>query len=68
MEFTVSGDGFLYNMVRIMAGTLLSVDRGRMTGDDIKTALDSCERTLPMFTAPAEGLYLDGVFYDFGEL
>ena len=56
-----AADGFLYNMVRIMVGSLLK-------GTDIKKALESKVRKDAGPTAPAEGLYLNKVFYDEGEL
>ncbi len=60
----VQGDGFLYNMVRAIAGTLLQVGKGRMTPDDVTAALDARDRTLAGPTAPARGLYLLRVLYD----
>ena len=68
MCFYVSGNGFLYNMVRIMVGTLLSAARGKITDRDILSALNGAPRTNAMQTAPAEGLFLYSVIYDFGEL
>lgn len=62
--FTVEGDGFLYNMVRIMVGTLLEIAAGRMAADSIPAILDSCDRGMAGPTAPAHGLCLDYVFYD----
>ncbi len=56
-----AADGFLYNMVRIMVGTLLK-------GTDINAALESAKRADAGPTAPAEGLYLNKVFYDRNEL
>lgn len=61
--FRVHGDGFLYNMVRIMTGTLLHVNVGRITPDGIKDIILSCERKKAGPTAPACGLYLNRVFY-----
>ena len=61
--FTVEGDGFLYNMVRIMVGTLLEIAAGRMTPDCIPAILDSGDRTLAGPTAPAKALCLERVFY-----
>ncbi len=62
--FVVQGDGFLYNMVRIVAGTLLDVGRGRITPADVARALECGDRNLVGATAPAEGLYLLRVLYD----
>lgn len=64
ISFRVRADGFLYNMVRIMAGTLAAVAAGRLSPDDIPAILASKDRRLAGRTAPAEGLYLDAVYYD----
>ena len=64
IEFRVRADGFLYNMVRIMAGTLADVASGQIAPDSIPARLDSLDRSSMGRTAPAEGLYLDRVFYD----
>ena len=63
VELTVSGDGFLYNMVRIITGTLLDVAWGRLSKDDVRRALVNCDRSSAGFTAPAHGLYLNEVKY-----
>ena len=62
--FTVEGDGFLYNMVRIMVGTLLEIAAGRLTEDSIPAILESGDRGMAGPTAPAHGLCLEQVFYD----
>ncbi len=54
----VSGNGFLYNMVRIIAGTLMEVGRGRMEPEDIPEILASADRGKAGPTAPACGLTL----------
>ena len=64
VTFTVAADGFLYNMVRIMTGTLLDVESGRLTEDSIKAALQTPDRAAAGHTAPACGLYLTQVYYD----
>ncbi|MDR3313284.1 MAG: tRNA pseudouridine(38-40) synthase TruA [Oscillospiraceae bacterium] len=56
-------DGFLYNMVRIMAGTLLEIARGRLEPGCIPAILASGDRANAGFTAPAAGLYLWKVEY-----
>ena len=61
--FSVAADGFLYNMVRIMAGTLLDVAHGRIDPTQIPSILASCDRTRAGFTAPPQGLYLNRVVY-----
>ena len=63
VRFTVEADGFLYNMVRIMVGTLLDIAGGKLTADTIPKALASGDRTLAGATAPAKGLVLEKVFY-----
>jgi tRNA pseudouridine38-40 synthase len=61
--YVVQGDGFLYNMVRTMAGTLLDVGRGKRAPEAIDRALASGERDDAGPTAPAQGLYLARVLY-----
>ena len=61
--FAVSGNGFLYNMVRIMTGTLLAVGEGKIAPEDIPTITASLDRTRAGSTAPACGLYLNCVEY-----
>ena len=63
VEFTVSADGFLYNMVRIMMGTLIEVSQGRMDPDSIPERIEMKNRKAAGPTAPASGLYLNKVFY-----
>ncbi len=64
VTFTVAADGFLYNMVRIMMGTLLDIESGRLATDVIPTLLQSPDRAAAGHTAPACGLYLTRVYYD----
>ncbi len=61
--FTVSADGFLYNMVRIMVGTLLRVAQRKFKPDDIPLIIKAKNRKLAGPTAPSCGLYLNRVFY-----
>ena len=68
VKFIVSGNGFLYNMVRIMVGTLLFVNSGKIKKDDIKNIILSKDRKLAGKTAPACGLYLNKVYYDRKEI
>ena len=56
-------DGFLYNMVRTIAGTLLEIGRGKMPEDRIKEIISKRERALAGPTAPAKGLCLIKVEY-----
>ena len=59
----ITGNGFLYNMVRIIAGTLIRVGRGFYTPDKVKAILEEKERTAAGVTAPANGLVLVEVKY-----
>lgn len=59
----IEGNGFLYNMVRIIVGTLVEVGTGKKSVDEIKKALESKDRALAGHTAPPQGLFLDRVFY-----
>ena len=63
IEFTVEGDGFLYNMVRIMTGTLVEVGQGKRRPEDIKAIIEAGDRQAAGHTAPPNGLYLAEVFY-----
>lgn len=63
LRFTVTGDGFLYNMVRIMVGTLLAVGRGELQPEDIPAILSSRTREQAGETVPARGLCLMEVRY-----
>ena len=59
----VTGTGFLYNMVRIIAGTLMEVGNGKYPPEHIKEILKHCDRSCAGPTAPARGLTL--VEYEF---
>lgn len=61
LEF--EGDGFLYNMVRILTGTLLEIGMGKREISSIPEILKRQDRALAGFTAPARGLTLVEVFY-----
>lgn len=60
----VEGTGFLYNMVRIIAGTLIEVGRGKLRAGDISEILDKRERQAAGPTAPACGLKLVRIWYE----
>ena len=64
VEAEVTGDGFLYNMVRIIAGTLLEVGTGRIEPKETATIIAAKNRALAGPTAPPQGLYLKEVYYD----
>ena len=59
----ITGDGFLYNMVRTMAGTLLYLGQGRISLEDVRRSLDEGNRALVGKTMPAKGLTLESVEY-----
>ncbi|MBP3308884.1 MAG: tRNA pseudouridine(38-40) synthase TruA [Clostridia bacterium] len=59
----ICADGFLYNMVRIIVGTLVECAHGRFSPSDISEIIASQKRSLAGRTAPAEGLYLNRVDY-----
>ncbi len=63
IEFSVVGDGFLYNMVRILAGTLVEVGVGRLKPDAVPAIIAGLDRRKAGRTAPAHGLYLVEVYY-----
>ncbi len=63
LRFTVHGDGFLYNMVRILVGTVLEVGMGRMEPGAVLTLLSEKNRALAGYTVPAKGLCLMEVQY-----
>ncbi len=60
----VTGNGFLYNMVRIITGTLLTIGRGAFPEDGIPTLLAGRDRRKAGLTVPPHGLYLKDVYYD----
>lgn len=61
--FAVEADGFLYNMVRIMVGTLLFVNEGKIKQGELAEVIESKDRKKAGKTAPAHGLYLNKVKY-----
>ena len=63
VEIEVTADGYLYNMVRILAGTLCEVGVGRMQAEDIPAILASRDRSRAGPTLPAKGLFLKSVEY-----
>ena len=64
LHMTISGTGFLYNMVRIIAGTLFEVGTKRRDVASVAVAIASMDRAKAGKTAPAHGLYLEQVFYE----
>ena len=63
LRILLTGDGFLYNMVRIIVGTLIEVGTGAKSADDIPDMLGAQDRSRAGFTAPAQGLALYEVKY-----
>lgn len=63
LRVEAEADGFLYNMVRILAGTLVEVGLGRRTLEDVRAALATGDRTRAGRTAPPHGLCLERVHY-----
>jgi len=64
IQIDISGDGFLYNMVRIVAGTLLEIGRGQWEPQRMKEILEARDREAAGPTLPPEGLCLEWVSYD----
>ena len=63
LDIVISADSFVHNMVRIVAGTLIEVGRGRRPPPDVGDVIASGVRARAGFTAPAHGLYLERVMY-----
>ena len=63
VRLSFTGNGFLYNMVRILTGTLLEVGSGQRTPESVRALLLSLDRAQAGFTAPAQGLFLWEVRY-----
>lgn len=63
IDISLMGDGFLYNMVRIIAGTLVEAGRGRIPLEALPEIIASCDRGRAGHTAPPQGLYMAEVFF-----
>lgn len=63
VTISISGNGFLYNMVRIITGTLVEVGCGKRDASSISETIISLDRRKAGHTAPPQGLYLEEVFY-----
>lgn len=59
----ITGDGFLYNMVRIIVGTLVEVGIGKKDADEVPEIIESRNRGRAGFTAPPQGLYLKEIYF-----
>lgn len=64
LHFTFVGEGFLYKMVRVITGTLLEIGAGTIELDSIDEIFESGIRSDAGITVPAQGLFLDEVYYD----
>lgn len=63
IKIEITGNGFLYNMVRIIAGTLVDVGLGKIKEEEVPQIISSRDRTKAGKTLPAHGLYLVEVIY-----
>ena len=63
VKLIVKGDGFLYNMVRVMVGTLIFINEGKLDAGSIPAIIEAKDRNLAGKTIGAQGLYLNKVFY-----
>lgn len=63
LHMAIEGNGFLYNMVRIIAGTLWEVGIGKRTPQNVQKIIESNDRKIAGKTAPPHGLYLERVYY-----
>lgn len=63
IDIEITGDGFLYNMVRIIAGTLADVGHGRFRPEEVGDMIESRDRRRAGHTAPPQGLYLAEIYY-----
>lgn len=64
LQFTFEGDGFLYNMIRIIMGTLMEIGIGERAVESIEQVFASKNRQDAGITMPAQGLFLDEVYYE----
>ena len=63
LVFKITAGSFLYNMVRIIVGSILELGRGSRSMESIEKALKAKDRNMAGKAAPAKGLFLTGVFY-----
>lgn len=68
IAFSVTGSGFLYNMVRIMTGTLVDVGLGRIAPEELTEIAASGDRSRAGHTAPPQGLYMKQVYFNLEDL
>ena len=67
ITITAEAEGFLYKMMRSLAGVLVSVGEGKLTAGQVRQILHARERTAKVLTAPPQGLFLAKVFYEKSE-
>ena len=65
---SVEADAFLYNMVRIITGTLIEIGMGKIEPEELMDIINSGDRKRCGLTAPPQGLFLKNVYYDFQEV
>ena len=63
IKIYIEADGFLYNMVRIITGTLLWVGEGKISPEDVKSIINKKDRSFAGPTAPPQGLALNEIYY-----
>lgn len=68
IKLYIKGDGFLYNMVRIITGTLVDLGLGKIAPEEMENIISTADRRCAGHTAPPYGLYLAEVFYDISKL
>ena len=68
LMFTITGNGFLYKMVRSIVGTLIQVGRGKISPDEISNIIFMGNRQRVKYTAGANGLYLNQVYYQIEDI
>jgi len=64
INFSFTGDGFLYNMIRIIVGTLLEIGQGKRSPGTMQDIIDARDRTAAGPTVPGCGLFLERVYYE----
>ena len=62
-KFNIIANRFLHGMVRCLVGTLIDIGRGKLEAEDIKTIMNSLDRSKASQSAPAKGLILEKVYY-----
>ncbi|MCG2794096.1 MAG: tRNA pseudouridine(38-40) synthase TruA [Weeksellaceae bacterium] len=65
LQFTISADRFLRNMVRAIVGTMVEIGTGKLQPNDLRKIIEDQSRTSAGVSAPAQGLFLVDVGYDF---